>query len=115
VDGPRGDSRCPRGGTFRWVYENGDVVHGTFEELEPPHRLVLAYGWELPVDRGIPPGSTRVEIILEEQDGGILLRLQHSGLPAGQADAHRHGWDFFLSRLAMRFANSGSDHQGRTT
>jgi uncharacterized protein YndB with AHSA1/START domain len=50
------------GGTFRWVYENGDVVLGEFVELEPPRRLVLAYGWERPVSRGIPPGSTRVEI-----------------------------------------------------
>jgi uncharacterized protein YndB with AHSA1/START domain len=90
------------GGAFRWVYENGDVVLGRFVEIDAPRRLVLAYGWEEPTSRGIPPGSTEVEITLEEADGATLLRLVHRGLPAAQIESHEGGWAFFLGRLAKR-------------
>jgi uncharacterized protein YndB with AHSA1/START domain len=92
------------GGQFRWIYENGDIVLGRFVEIDAPHRLVLAYGWEEPGSRGIPPSSTEVEITLEERDGATLLRLVHRGLPAAEVESHRFGWDFFLTRLAMRLA-----------
>jgi uncharacterized protein YndB with AHSA1/START domain len=92
------------GGAFRWTYENGDVVRGHIVELEPPHRLVLAYGWEVPKSRGIPPASTEVEITLETIDGATLLRLVHRGLPPDQGGAHRAGWESFLHRLAVRIA-----------
>jgi uncharacterized protein YndB with AHSA1/START domain len=92
------------GGPFRWVYENGDVVLGHFVEIDPPRRLVLAYGWEHPASRAIAPGSTRVEITLEEADGATMLRLVHVGLPAAEEDAHRSGWSYFLGRLEQRFA-----------
>jgi uncharacterized protein YndB with AHSA1/START domain len=88
------------GGTFRWVYENGDVVLGQIVEIDAPRRLVMDYGWEEPASRGIPPGSTKVEITLEEVDGATVLRLVHLGLPAEQVDSHWGGWEFFLARLA---------------
>jgi uncharacterized protein YndB with AHSA1/START domain len=92
------------GGAFRWLYENGDVVLGHFVEIDPPRRLVLAYGWELPASRAIPPGSTRVEITLEEVDGSTQLRLVHLGLPAAEEESHRGGWAYFLGRLEQRLA-----------
>lgn len=90
------------GGTFRWVYENGDIVRGQFVEIDAPRRLVLAYGWEEPASRGIAPGSTEVEITLEEADGVTLLRLVHRGLATAEVDSHRVGWEYFLGRLAAR-------------
>jgi uncharacterized protein YndB with AHSA1/START domain len=93
-------------GTFRWVYENGDVVGGRYVEVERPHRLVLAYGWEMPVSRGIPPGSTRVEITLSEADGETLLELVHHGLPGAEEPSHLGGWSYFLGRLADRFTRT---------
>jgi uncharacterized protein YndB with AHSA1/START domain len=101
------------GGAFRWVYENGDIVRGRFVELQPPSRLVLAYGWEVPAERGIPPESTVVEITLQEEAGSTQLSLVHRGLPADQLESHRHGWEFFLGRLADRLAsvtNRGGSH-----
>lgn len=95
---------CRPGGSFRWVYENGDVVLGRFVEIEAPNRLVLTYGWEIPAARAIPPGSTEVEITLEESDGGTVLRLMHRRLPAEQLESHRGGWEYFLGRLASRLA-----------
>jgi uncharacterized protein YndB with AHSA1/START domain len=88
------------GGRFRWLYENGDVVRGRFIEIDAPRRLRLAYGWEIPEARGIPPDSTEVEITLEEVDGSTLLRLVHTGLPARDVESHRAGWEYFLGRLA---------------
>jgi uncharacterized protein YndB with AHSA1/START domain len=99
------------GGAFRWVYENGDVVVGQFVEIDAPRRLVLAYGWEQPTSRGIPPGSTEVEITLEEVDGATLLRLVHRGLPATALDSHRGGWEFFLGRLAERLSSDGANNR----
>jgi uncharacterized protein YndB with AHSA1/START domain len=87
------------GGAFRWVYENGDVVAGRFVEIDPPRRVVLAYGWETPTSRAIPPGSTEVEITLDEVDGSTFLRLVHRGLPTSELASHRGGWEFFLGRL----------------
>jgi uncharacterized protein YndB with AHSA1/START domain len=94
------------GGEFRWVYENGDIVLGRFVEIDAPRRLVLAYGWEQPASRGIPPGSTEVEITLEEVDGATLLRLVHRGLPATEVESHRGGWEFFLGRLSALLAKA---------
>jgi uncharacterized protein YndB with AHSA1/START domain len=96
------------GGEFRWVYENGDIVLGRFVEIDAPHRLVLAYGWEQPMSRGIPPSSTEVEITLEETDGGTLLRLVHRGLPPAQVESHRGGWEYFLGRLAALLAEAAA-------
>lgn len=101
------------GGSFRWVYENGDVVQGRFVEIDAPRRLVMAYGWEKPVSRGIPPGSTEVEITLEEIDGATLVRLVHRGLPPSEVDSHRAGWEFFLGRLAVKLA--GTSFEGSAT
>jgi uncharacterized protein YndB with AHSA1/START domain len=92
------------GGGFRWVYENGDVVAGHIVAIDAPRRLVLAYGWEKPADRRIPPGSTEVEITLEETVGATLLRLVHRGLPSTELETHRKGWVVFLGRLATRAA-----------
>jgi uncharacterized protein YndB with AHSA1/START domain len=89
------------GGLIRWRHENGAVMSGRFVAIEPPSRVVFTYGWE----RGGPdlaPGSTRVEIVLEEDGGGTRLRLVHSRLPGGVADEHRRGWRWFLGRLAQR-------------
>ena len=97
------------GGSFRWVYENGDVVLGRFVEIDAPRRLVMDYGWEEPVSRGVPPGSTKVEITLEEIDGATVLRVVHLGLPEAQIDSHRGGWEFFLGRLAAQLAGQRTE------
>jgi uncharacterized protein YndB with AHSA1/START domain len=107
------DVDAREGGLFRWVYENGDVVRGRFVKLDRPNRLVLAYGWESPLDRGIPPESTVVEIRLDEEAGSTLVSLVHRGLPRAELDSHLHGWEFFLGRLAARLAGTGIAEGGR--
>ena len=53
------------GGLFTVLMPNGTTSRGQFVELEPDRRVVFTWGW---VDNpGIPPGSTLVEISLEER------------------------------------------------
>jgi uncharacterized protein YndB with AHSA1/START domain len=87
------------GGDVRIEYANGAVMLGTVLEAEPPRRLVFTWGWEDPAEL-VRPGGSRVEVDLDEADGGTLLRLRHLGLPQAEAAGHAEGWDYFLGRLA---------------
>jgi hypothetical protein len=64
--------------------------------------VVFSYGWESGGVAGVPPGSTRVEIVLDEHAGWTRLWVVHSQLPSGVAEEHRYGWRFFPGRLAQR-------------
>jgi hypothetical protein len=66
-------------------------------------------------DDALPPGSTRVEVTLEEDAGGTRVRLAHRDLPAGGLrDAHRVAWLAYLERLVIRARGSdpGPDPHG---
>ena len=87
------------GGDVRIEYGNGAVMLGTVVEAESPGRLVFTWGWEDPAEV-VRPGGSRVEVDLDEVDGGTRLRLRHLGLPPAEAAGHAEGWDYFLGRLA---------------
>ncbi len=87
------------GGEFRIDYNGSDIARGTFVEVEAPVRLVLTWGWEAPGD-STPPGASTVEVTLEPDGDGTLLRLRHSGLSADAVTGHADGWDQFLPGLA---------------
>jgi uncharacterized protein YndB with AHSA1/START domain len=87
------------GGEFRVDYNGTDVARGAFVELDPPHRLVLTWGWEAPGDP-TPPGGSTVEVTLRPDGTGTLLRLRHTGLAPEVVDGHAIGWDQFLPALA---------------
>jgi uncharacterized protein YndB with AHSA1/START domain len=91
------------GGRLQWTHENGATMVGRFLELDPPRRLVLAYGWKDDL-MGVPPDSTTVEIELEEHDGRTVLTLVHRGIPIEVADDDQYGWGFFLARLQATLA-----------
>jgi uncharacterized protein YndB with AHSA1/START domain len=91
------------GGRLQWTHENGATMEGRFLEVDPPRRLVIAYGWKDDL-MGVPPESTTVVIELEEHDGQTTLTLVHRGLPPGAFDDHVHGWAFFIERLARSLA-----------
>ncbi|CAN5915421.1 SRPBCC family protein [soil metagenome] len=87
------------GGLFRILMGNGMCARGQFVELVPDKRLVFTWGWiDLP---DVPPGSTVVEIDLEQDGDGTLMRLTHRDMPADHADMHRVGWVHYLARLAV--------------
>ncbi len=91
------------GGIFRVRVDARQVARGQFVEVESPHRVVFTWGWEGNPD--VPPGSTTVELTLEADGDGTLLRLRHSGLPnEAAAILHRDGWTMFTQRLAVVIA-----------
>jgi uncharacterized protein YndB with AHSA1/START domain len=94
------------GGTFRMNVRGDGFASGTFVEIVPERRLVFTWGWEEEILR-VPPGSTVVEIELEPDGHGTLLRLTHRDLPDPAVDSHRHGWEHYTSRLMV--AAEGGD------
>jgi uncharacterized protein YndB with AHSA1/START domain len=95
-----------RGGTYRVNVTGRECVRGQVVEIVPDTRLVFTWGWEdgmFPV----PPGASTVEISLEPDGDGTLLRLTHRDLPADMRRFHALGWRHSLSRLAV--AAAGGD------
>jgi uncharacterized protein YndB with AHSA1/START domain len=92
------------GGEYRVDVIAGHVASGEFVELDPPRRLVYTFGWE-PDASGpnpVPPGSSTIEIELIPSGDGTTLKFRHHGLPSDEvAQAHTHGWDHYLARLAI--------------
>jgi uncharacterized protein YndB with AHSA1/START domain len=87
------------GGTFRLDVDGEHIATGQYEVVDPPHRVVLSWGWEGSPE--VPPGSTTVEITLTPDGEGTLLRLRHIGLPSEEQRAsHRDGWKGYLAQLA---------------
>ena len=94
------------GGTF-WIDVTGhDVARGEYVEIDPPRRVVFTFGWEAEGSPE-PPGSTTVEVTLEPDGDGTLLRLVHSGVPEEMRQGSAGGWDHYLLRL--KIAAQGSD------
>ena len=80
------------GGTFS-VDVRGTAIRGRYVELDPPHRLVIAWGYA-----GSDHAST-VEIRLTPANGGTSVELEHRDLPDADRDGHRVGWAHYLERL----------------
>ena len=94
------------GGTYRVVVNDSHVARGEYLEVEPSSRVVFSWGWE---GGEIPllPGASIVEITLEPDGDGTIVRLRHLGLPDELRDPHSEGWDHYLARLAV--AGAGGD------
>jgi len=105
----------PHPGGIYLVHVGGkNVARGKFTEVIPVHRLAYSFGWE--GRENIPPGSGLIEIDLEDQGGGTLLRMTHSGLPNAEETAnHGRGWAHYLERLAVAAAGGdpGPDPKGK--
>lgn len=96
------------GGRYRIDVDGVHIASGEYQEIDPPRRLVMSWGWE--GHPTVPPGSTTVEITLRPEQGGTMLRLRHLGLPdEGERRQHTEGWKLYGSQLA-RSAAAGSGH-----
>ena len=94
------------GGIYLVNVGGKNIARGKFTEVIPVHRLAYSFGWE--GRESMPPGSGLIEIDLEDQAGGTLLRMAHSGLPdAIEVASHGKGWAHYLSRLGV--AATGGD------
>ena len=94
------------GGRYEVDVTDEALARGEFVEVDPPRRVVFTWGWE--GSDNVPPGSSTVEIVLEPDGEGTLLRLTHRDLPSvEEREQHSMGWDHFLGRLVI--AAGGGD------
>lgn len=89
------------GGIFRMNVRGDGFASGRFIAVDPYTRIAFTWGWELD-GSPVPPGSSIVEVHLEPDGTGTLLRLEHSGLPLPAFEWHIEGWTHYLNRLVLR-------------
>jgi uncharacterized protein YndB with AHSA1/START domain len=105
--GPSADLDARPGGSCVVRMDGGPVMRGQYVEVVPFERIVFTFGWEPGPGRpDVAPGSTRVEVLLADQDGDTMLTLRHTGIPAAHADEHDSGWRHFLAILGERAGRS---------
>jgi uncharacterized protein YndB with AHSA1/START domain len=94
------------GGVYRVTMGPDVWVRGEYLAVEPPHRLLLSWGFESArtLPRGlaqVPAGSSTVEFTFVPDGDGTIIRVRHTGLPSEEAHwAHGTGWNTYLPRLA---------------
>jgi uncharacterized protein YndB with AHSA1/START domain len=86
------------GGLYRVNINGRDIAAGEYREVVPFSRIVFTWGWEA-ADSPLPPGSSIVEISLEAEGDGTIVRLRHAGLPTELRGLHADGWQHYLERL----------------
>ncbi len=90
------------GGRYTVEVIPGQTASGEFIEIDPPRRLIYAWGWEPRSGNSVASGSTTVEFELISSGEGTVLRFSHRDLPGAEAAAsHAHGWDHYLERLGV--------------
>jgi uncharacterized protein YndB with AHSA1/START domain len=98
------------GGEFTLIF--GDKsVEGRYVMLDPPNRLVIAWGRR--GSRELPPLSSTLEVCFTSDTGGTRVDIVHHGLPESEATRHAMGWRFYLGRL--RILGSGVDPDPHVT
>ena len=88
------------GGSYRVQIQEPIVMSGSYKEVVPNEKVVIAWGWEGDA-LGVPPGSSTVEISLHKDGDGTIVKLVHSGLPEPARVHHGDGWTHYLNRLAI--------------
>jgi uncharacterized protein YndB with AHSA1/START domain len=77
----------------------GNPVRGEFLEVDPPHRVVVSWGYAGSDD--LPPGLSRVAFTLTPIASGTRVDLLHTDLPERHVPGHARGWQYFTDRLAL--------------
>ncbi len=97
------------GGAYRIANQlpDGGVlwISGTFEVVEPPHRLV--YTWEIERETTPSPERSRVTVRFEPRDGGTEVIVVHESIDAEETRVdHQKGWNGCLDNLEALFASA---------
>ena len=75
-------------------------IFGRTLELTPDQRIVQTWRTtEFPADA---PDS-RLEVLLEEAEGGTKVTLTHSDMPKDQVESYRQGWEDFYFKPMKEF------------
>ena len=85
------------GGAFVVHFGEERCMEGRYITLDPPHRLVLAWGRR--GSRTLPESSTRLEVRFTPEDGGTRVDIVHWALPDVERRQHELGWHHYLARM----------------
>jgi uncharacterized protein YndB with AHSA1/START domain len=91
------------GGRVYIRHPNGIETVGDVIEIDPPTRIVFTYGYAS--GSPIPPGSSRVTILLAPAGAGTRLELLHEFAEESAVTPHVQGWRFQLSLFANAVAD----------
>lgn len=91
------------GGVYRVEINDQAVARGEYVAVEAPERVVFTWGWEGQESgpHAVAPGSSRVEVSLQPDGDGTIVRLRHFDLPEESLEIHGQGWDLYLGRLSV--------------
>ena len=71
--------------------------HGTFREVDAPHRLVFTFVWEEHGERGL---ETLITLTFADEGGKTRMTLRQTPFQSGaERDGHVEGWSSSLDRL----------------
>jgi uncharacterized protein YndB with AHSA1/START domain len=104
LDGRLRAARARAGGRLALDVQ-GAPVRGRFIELDPPHRLLISWGYA--GSARLPAGASTVEIRLIPREGGTRVVVEPRDLPAEERSGHTIGWGHYLARLGV--VASGDD------
>jgi len=84
-------------------------IRGTTLELEPYRRIVQA--WRTTQFPAASPDS-RLELLLEQVEGGTRLTIRHTEIPEGQGAAHEQSWiDKYFRPMKEYFARKREEER----
>jgi uncharacterized protein YndB with AHSA1/START domain len=86
----------------------GTPVRGHYLELEPPHRLLISWGYA--GSEQVPPDASTVEVRLIAENDGTRVELEHRDLPDQETARHLSGWTHYLARLNIAALNGDAGH-----
>lgn len=79
-------------------------ISGQTLEIDPPGRILQA--WRTSEFSEHDPDSL-LEVLFEDLDGSTRLVLNHSGLPMGQGESYRQGWeDYYFTPMKEYFSET---------
>lgn len=86
------------GGKVYIRYPNAVEAMGEVIEITPPERITFSFGYA--DGNPIPPGASRVTILLEGNGATTRLHLTHEFADASARDQHVQGWRYQLGVFA---------------
>jgi uncharacterized protein YndB with AHSA1/START domain len=86
----------------------GTPVRGHYLELEPPHRLLISWGYA--GSERVPPDASTVEVRLIAERDGTRVELEHRDLPDEETASHVSGWTHYLARLNVAALSGDAGH-----
>ncbi len=86
----------------------GTPVRGRYLELEPPHRLLISWGYA--GSEHVPPDASTVEVRFIAERDGTRVELEHRDLPPEETPNHVSGWTHYLARLTLAALGGDAGH-----